>query len=136
MLLTCQKTAMVGERDFIDEEAPNMKRAIGSQVPYGNCAETYPFAARFMGNSKQDNTSMAGVALKRDFLGAGEYPEYDEYDKGQIWSFLMGPCENCKILIARAGETESNFYAALDNRVAPRRSAKSLPESELLLAKN
>lgn len=50
MLYKCQNIGMVQVNDFTDKTAPNMqKKADRNMVPYGNCAETYPFAIRFLG---------------------------------------------------------------------------------------
>ncbi|GAB0146633.1 hypothetical protein EsHS_00007026 [Epichloe bromicola] len=78
MLFACQKVSMVQENDFREKKAPNMNRPAGTQVPFGNCAETYPFAIRFSGDMTQNKNSMAGLALKRDFMEK-EYPDYDEH---------------------------------------------------------
>lgn len=48
MLFRCQKIPMVQINDFKDKTAPNMKIAGRAMVPFGNCAETYPFAIRFL----------------------------------------------------------------------------------------
>lgn len=48
MLFRCQKIPMVQINDFKDKTAPNMNKAGGTMVPFGNCAETYPFAIRFL----------------------------------------------------------------------------------------
>lgn len=48
MLFACQRTTMVESRDFIDKKAPAQVNPSGTKVPFGNCAETYPFVARVL----------------------------------------------------------------------------------------
>lgn len=45
MLFGCQRQPLVQRMDFEENKAPSQLMPGGSQVPYGNCAETYPFVA-------------------------------------------------------------------------------------------
>lgn len=45
MLFGCQRTGMVQSDDFSAKRAPSQVNPNGTQVPFGNCAETYPFVA-------------------------------------------------------------------------------------------
>ncbi|KAJ3545139.1 hypothetical protein NM208_g2660 [Fusarium decemcellulare] len=115
-LFRCQKLPMVQINDFKNRAAPNMNLPGRNMVPFGNCAETYPFAVRFLAERTQNENLMTGLALKRDFMEKEEYPEYDEFSTSVIWKNLMGPCANYK------GK-------------APKRP-KSLLEAEKLLVEN
>ncbi|KAI1634234.1 hypothetical protein F4809DRAFT_652013 [Biscogniauxia mediterranea] len=134
MLFSCQKISMVAKNDFKDEKAPNMdkNKARRTMVPFGNCAETYPFAATFLRN-KTENESMTGLALKRDFMAEGEYPEYDPYRDSGIWLNSMNPCDNCKYLIGQAGAKESNFGKDQEREKAPIRPPNPPSKAEELL---
>ncbi|TVY77082.1 hypothetical protein Focb16_v008069 [Fusarium oxysporum f. sp. cubense] len=136
MLFRCQKVPMVQVNDFKNKTAPNMeKKADRNMVPYGNCAETYPFAIRFLADKKQNQTSMTGLALKSKFMEKAEYPDYEEYSTSDVWKNLMAPCANCKVLLQNAGALESQFAANLDKAKAPKRP-KSMLEGEELLVEN
>lgn len=129
MLLTCQKVFMVQRNDFKDKRAPSQMDSKGSQVPFGNCAETYPFVTRFLGD-KTKNGSMAGLALQREFMAEEEYPEYDPYTDGEIWKNLLGPCGNCRELMKRARADISKFSTNLDKDKAPKRPSEPLAKAE------
>lgn len=107
MLFNCQNVTMVQQDDFINKTAPNQRpdNPNRNMVPWGNCAETYPFATMFFGEKKK-NELMEGLALKRDFMKEGEHPEYNpSITSGQV----IDPCANCKKLIENAGGKVANF---------------------------
>nr|RBQ94708.1 hypothetical protein FVER53263_07743 [Fusarium verticillioides] len=133
MLFRCQKVPMVQANDFRDKTAPNMNPDLAGRnmVPYGNCAETYPFAIRFLPDKTKNGNSMTGLALKSKFMQKAEYPDYEEWGSSDVWKNLMPPCANCKELLKKAGAKESLFSPGLDKDKAPKRP-KSMMESEEL----
>lgn len=64
-----------------------------------------------------------------------EYGEYDEFVNGNIWSNLMAPCDNCKVLIGKAGARNSQFAWNLDRSKAPEKS-KAMMEAKEMLVEN
>ncbi|KAF4501889.1 hypothetical protein FAGAP_1860 [Fusarium agapanthi] len=109
MLYRCQRLVMVRESDYREKNAPSQTDPKGSQVAYGNCAETYPLIMIASSNTTQNLKSMSGLALQKNFLGDEEYAEYKAAPDTAIWKNLMAPCPNCTMLIAMAGATRSKF---------------------------
>ncbi|KAM4064406.1 hypothetical protein HRG_012719 [Hirsutella rhossiliensis] len=52
---------------FRNKTAPEQTVAGGSKVPYGNCAETYPFTVKVF-RDKTKNSELYGLALMRRFM--------------------------------------------------------------------
>ncbi|KAF5639337.1 hypothetical protein F52700_4189 [Fusarium sp. NRRL 52700] len=109
MLYRCQRLVMVRESDYRLKNAPSQTDPKGSQVAYGNCAETYPFIIISSSNTTQNLKSMSGLALQKNFLRDGEFAEYTAAPDTAIWENLMAPCPNCTMLIAMSGATRSKF---------------------------
>ncbi|KAF5981511.1 hypothetical protein FBULB1_4753 [Fusarium bulbicola] len=109
MLYRCQRLVMVRESDYRAKNAPSQTDPKGSQVAYGNCAETYPFIMISSSNTTQNLKYMSGLALQKNFLKDGEWAEYKAAPDTAIWANLMAPCPNCTMLIAMAGATRSKF---------------------------
>ncbi|PHH93135.1 hypothetical protein CDD83_515 [Cordyceps sp. RAO-2017] len=114
MMYACFQVKMLRTGDFENQRAPEQRIAGGSQVPFGNCAETYPFVEK-MFRDKVKNTELYGLALKRDFMrDINRVQEYDGSPQGVIWGNLVGPCRNCATLIKWSGGVKENFGIEVD----------------------
>ncbi|KJZ70937.1 hypothetical protein HIM_09688 [Hirsutella minnesotensis 3608] len=112
MMFACLQIKLFRQGDFENRRAPEQLIADGSAVPFGNCAESYPFTEKIF-RDKTKNRGLYGLALKRDFMRDHNLNEYDGSLQGVVWSNLVGPCRNCAALIERSGALQEHFTVDL-----------------------
>ncbi|KAK5996412.1 hypothetical protein PT974_01746 [Cladobotryum mycophilum] len=109
---------MVRENDYENQKAPDQVKPNGTGKPFGNCAETYPFAEK-MFSDKNKNKNLYGLALQRDYMRDHTVNQYDLLRNGVVWNNLTAPCMNCAYLIHKSGALATNFAADFQRQRAP-----------------
>ncbi|KAL7951070.1 hypothetical protein V8C42DRAFT_308430 [Trichoderma barbatum] len=127
MLLKEQQLTMVLPHDFSNTE-PEILQAGGSEATWGNCAESFPFA-HCMTFGRNRNLKVQGLALSKKFLNLKEdVTEYSGYYDDNIWDSVVGPCFNCRRLIAKAQADVFYFRGDFDACRATYRVLPAPPE--------
>ncbi|KAL8286074.1 hypothetical protein RB597_002936 [Gaeumannomyces tritici] len=91
----------------------------GEETPWGNCAETYPFADMFWSDPAYNESNIRGIALNCDFLfdqdaarmaaKAGTRKFYDDARYGYVYNYQELPCVNCRQLINKARGRRADY---------------------------